>query len=94
MNPKNADYAGDQPQDVGPAQDETLEAGHGGALAVTPSDQNPGRLDPDGSPICEGCGQPILDEPAEPPVTRRLALVAHAACRVGLWALICGILEF
>jgi hypothetical protein len=25
MNPKNADYAGDQPQDVGPEQDEKID---------------------------------------------------------------------
>lgn len=56
---------------------------------MIPPEQQPGMADP----ICEGCGQPIHGESAPSHEPGPLAPIAHAACRVAVWALLTGLLE-
>ena len=56
---------------------------------MIPSEQQPDMADP----ICEGCGQPIHGEAARSHEAGHLAPIAHAACRVAVWALLTGLLD-
>lgn len=43
--------------------------------------------------VCQGCGQPIRDEPASIDITDHLLPVAHAACRLAVGVLLSGLLD-